>query len=191
MSIFSGLKTYKDRMDTEKSSMNLYIINMWNLIDNKDMSDELKKWCKITITTSSQIYEFLINNYRDSFKGVQADNGIKEIVGYLLFHTIIVGGDPFFNKAKFNSISELIMEVGYIFEFEKQTYLRTDSYVMTYKNTKERNIASESQLLLYAVITATNPSMKEIPERMKIEFMTNLTENTILYNKLLEKEGLL
>jgi hypothetical protein len=191
MSIFSGLKTYKDRMDTEKNSMNLYIINMWNLLDNKNMSDELKKWCKITITTSSQIYESLINNYRDSFKGVQAGNGIKEIVGYLLFHTIIVGGDSFFDKAKFNSISELIMGVGSIFEFEKQTYLRTDSYVMAYKETRERNIASESQLLLYAIITATNPSMKEIPERMKIEFMTNLTENTILYYKLLEKEGLL
>ena len=190
-SIFEGLRTYKDRRDGEKGSMRLWVINMWNLLDSKDANNELKLWCKLAITTSSQIYEFLIDNHRDSFKGVRAEDGLKEIVGYLLFNTIVMGGDPFFDKVKFNSISELIMGVGSIFEFKKQTYHRTDSYIMTYKESGKRNISSESQFLLFAIITETNPPMKEITPEMKLGFWQNISSNTASFNEMLKREGLL
>jgi hypothetical protein len=190
MSILSGLKSYKDRADREKGPMRSWVLKVWDRFDKLNESP-LKGWCKCSVVAAKLVYEFLIDNYRSSFAGTEhTAAGLNEIVAYLLFNSVVTGGDRFIEKLKADSISDVVDKVGKIFDFDKSAYGRFNSYIATYTRTGERNAAQESTFLLFAIVTAANPPMKEFPQNLESEFATRLERNVLVFNGLLQQKGL-
>ena len=219
--MIEGLTTYKDRMDLDKGSMRSWSISIFNSISEKDISEPLKLWSKITAVSSVQIYEFLIDNYKESFKDIKADDGLREIGAYLAFSSLVIGGDIFidkvvvdkektiivcgkdeykaesFGKTKFSSIDEFIIKVGYVFGFNVYTpaYQSFDLYMRHYlKNSKKRDIDAESDFLLLAIVNETNSLLaptEKLSAKMNFDFKQHLVASVLSYNQVLKEEGLL
>lgn len=186
-------KNYRDRIDPDKEEMRLWVIRIFNDLDTQeDMPSQYKLWCKLLVTASTGLYDFFLENYKNYFKNVNSEIGLKEFVIYFIFHSLARGGDPFLEKVGVDSISKLAFGGASIFGFNQENYNRLDSYIFKMRdNNNQRNIASESKFLLFAFVTATNPPMPEFPPKMEFEFMQKMTETILGFNNLLEKENLI
>lgn len=218
MSIFGGLKASKNRDENQKNSMNVWMIKRWEILEKQNESLFFKKWCKVVIASSTDIYEFLLDHYANDFKGATINDGLKEIVVYLAFNSLVVGGDPFvsklvgddsksiifcgkdeyraqsFGKENFDSIDQFIIKVGHVFDFNihSPAYKRFELYMRNYLiSHKTRNLEIESQFLLFGIINETNAPVVERNLQMEIDFHQNILVSIVSFNQILKQQEII